>query len=179
MTLRMAIPRRDSVESQISAFTQLPVGWRYGEGVPCDPGAAKLAIRLNTSARMLGLQARDAFVGDEGSIHLTIYEGSDSLDFQVDRNLNITIVRETDNREVYRADGVSLQTAQNYIQEAANAKWGLSDLSISENGNRTNGGFAVQPSRLAGLVADIRYSVRNVLPKLIGQSVNTSYTMAT
>jgi hypothetical protein len=128
---------------------------------------------------MLGLQARDAFVGEGGSVHLTIYEGPDCLDFEVDKNQNITIVRETDDRGVYRAEGADLQTALNIIQEAAKTKWGLSDSSIFENGNHTNGDFAVQPSRLADLVADIRYSVRSVLPKLIGRAVNTSYNMAT
>lgn len=83
---------KDAVYEKIIGFSELPVGWEHGVGVPAYEKVVREALRILDAGQTLGLKA-DAFVGADGSISVVFYRGSLSLESTVhsDNSLDISL----------------------------------------------------------------------------------------
>ena len=102
---------------KIMAFRRLTDGWHYGEGYHVDESVVNTALELHKRILSLGLYETDAFPGIEGNIVLTVYSGTECLEFTLMSNGNIQYCRERDDVEVCEEVSLTILQAENILKD--------------------------------------------------------------
>ena len=122
------IPKLDDViENKIRAFSQLPLGWYYGEGGPITDEVINVSLELFRYARELMFFEFEPFPGANGELLLSIYKGDYTLDLMVEPDLSITATLERGKEEVYDDEGLSVAEAKRRIHDLRKQIWMQSD----------------------------------------------------
>lgn len=103
---------------KILSFSELPVGWHYGDGAPPANETIDAALRLNEEAAQAGFEKTNAFPGVEGEVQVTAWIGSLCLEFTIERDGRITFVQEQAQREIAYESALTLDEAVNRLRAA-------------------------------------------------------------
>ena len=114
--------------SKIHSFTELPLGWHYGEGVPAEQKTVDAALAILRQAAAAGFSKADAFPGIEGEVRVTLYEQAYYYEFTVERNASVTVVCEHQRQEVLALEDLSLEEALQKLEEFGVGIWDCSEL---------------------------------------------------
>lgn len=120
-------------ERKLSEFRNLEAGWRYGEGVPFKVATLKDAMSLHETAVSKGFMETDVFPGANGEIMLTVYHEDHYLEFTVEKNGSVTIVRERGDEEICCLEGKELADAHQMIGDLRAELCKSSGLSTEES----------------------------------------------
>ena len=157
---------------KISGFKQLQNGWHYGEGAPPTDETVNVALALNQEAAAVGFTKTNAFPGIEGEIQVTIYHGPAYLEFTIEPNGRIALVREHDQQEIESEENLSLSSALAKIRSLKGLLWVLSESSIRSTTTQTPELLRVWPSNPPAAVAAYPSLTRGVSEKVAPRSAN-------
>jgi hypothetical protein len=119
--------------AKILSFTDLPVGWHYGDGEPPSKETINLALRLNQEAVVAGFEKTNAFPSVEGEIQITAWLGSLCLEFTIERDGGITFAQEQAQQEIAYESALTLDEAVNRFRAAVDQRsiirWGIYETS--------------------------------------------------
>jgi hypothetical protein len=117
-TLRELAPNEiHPTAKKLRAFSGLPLGWHYGQGMTFLPDLLERAQGLHAHITSLGLYETDAFPGIDGSVLLTVYEGADRLELTLNPNGNIDYRREKNDIEILGRENLQLAEVQDILRE--------------------------------------------------------------
>lgn len=108
---------------KIRSFSQLALGWHYGEGGPISKAVIAIARRLNRIASHNGVRKTDAFPGLDGRISLTLYKDDDFYEFILEAEGAITFAHDRGNQEVNYLEGLTIQKAEAIINSITSPLW--------------------------------------------------------
>lgn len=82
----------DPLLAKLHELTNLPNGWHFGEGIPPQPSAVRIARKIYKHPVSFGLQA-DVFPGEDGSLSLVFYAGELCVEINIspDGTLNLSV----------------------------------------------------------------------------------------
>jgi hypothetical protein len=150
---------QSQTERAIYEFTQLPVGWHYGDGGPIGKIVCAMAIDLNRHTLALGLLVTEAFPGINGEVMLSVYHGDNILDFTIFPTGLINFRHEVNDEDVEAVDNLTLTGAKQKLNTFGITTWNLSDSST--------------PSTLVGNLANSKTSL---LRQVRGMGASPSLT---
>lgn len=122
------MPKFKEIKRKIESFSKLPIGWHYGDGAIPSARNIRSALSLLTSAKLLGFDRFNAFPGIDGEIQVTVYDGADFYQFTIEPNLELTVVHEHNQDEVFYQERVSIDDALAKLEEFAFQICDLSEL---------------------------------------------------
>jgi len=136
-----------STRDKIWSFTELPVGWHYGKGVPTSKTAARAANAFNNYAFQLGFAATNAFPGARGNIMLTAYQGEHIVELTISaEGQTANLLHKKNDEEVSYIENVTLAVAAKAFKTAS-ALCCLSERSTKNITIISNEDLAAWPSR--------------------------------
>lgn len=159
---------------KISGFKHLQYGWHYGEGAPPSEETINSALALNQEAAAVGFTRTNAFPGIEGEIQVTIYHGPAYLEFTIEPDGRIALVREHDQQEVESEENLSLSGALARIRSLKGLLWVLSESSIRSTTTQTPGLLRVWPSNPPAAMAAYPSLTKSVSETVAPLSANIS-----
>lgn len=157
MSLAIATTRIPGLETanKIIRFLTFPAGWKYGAGEAPSPLIVKMALSVNRTASMAGLET-DAFLGVDGEVRVTVYHRLTYLQFTIEEDGLIEYVREDGNEEVERIPKLSLERALSILGNFELELWHSSVSSTVRTTIPIEDAFKTLPSRLPGAVRVFR-----------------------
>lgn len=120
-------------EKKLYGFSSLKPGFHYGEGVVISKQVILAATRLHQAAKSYGFKETDAYPGLGGEARITIYEGSDYLQFTLSESGKIEFYQEKDGKEAGFEEGLSYSDAIEKLLEVKNTLWPGSELSTFDS----------------------------------------------
>src|ERR1700733_8169723 len=88
---------RDATGDKLKAFSLLPLGWHYGDGVPINRDTIDMALQIYWSSLLCGFTHTDAFPGSDGAIQLAIYH----TDYKRDRHYIGVVIEATGEASIF------------------------------------------------------------------------------
>ena len=113
---------------KVKEFLEIGDGWHFGEGRPPTKEVAEIAKSFAEKAIMAVFDT-DAFPGIDGEIMVTLYHKNHYLEFTIDVNEEITYVHEIDDTELEYIEGLSVQEAENKLNDFCESVWNSSGWS--------------------------------------------------
>lgn len=140
------MPSFEQTTQLVEQFRELPIGWRFGRGMPISDVLISRAKNLLMQGSENGLDRFNAFAGDDGEVMVSFYVDDRILDITLNNNDTCIVVEEDYNREeVQFLEDASLQTA---LRALWNFSLNTTELSIPETGTwkvEDSQGLALNP----------------------------------
>ncbi len=146
--------RIQQTEKKISAFRQLQVGWHYGGGIPPKPEVIHKALTLNVEAERVGFTKTNAFLGVEGEIRVTAYQGQLYLELTVEPDETVTFVAEQNGSELAYEENLDFDGALTRIRSFRGTTWASSGLFTSATTTKILDVSKALPSNHLAMVAE-------------------------
>ena len=133
--LPSTLAAKASTPAKIISFSDLPVGWHYGEGGPPTSSTIDLAQDLYWSLEALGYTQTDAFPGIHGEVMVTGYWGTRYAELIAEKDDTISIHLERDGDEIYSEEHRPFEEAAAALEHfsteeddtVVEGKWSTSD----------------------------------------------------
>jgi hypothetical protein len=117
-------------EEKIRSFSALPAGWHFGSGHAPSQEMVATAIQWHRHLIRLGFTVTDAFPGTNGEIMITAYEGARYIEILLETISTISLIQESDGKEVRCLDQATPDQVFRALGEIAGEIWNTSGYSI-------------------------------------------------
>ncbi|MGD0418467.1 MAG: hypothetical protein ABSA68_02620 [Xanthobacteraceae bacterium] len=169
--LPSALAAEASTPAKIISFSELPVGWHYGEGSPPTRSTIDLAQDLYWLLLAVGYKQTDAFPGIHGEVMVTGYWGHQYIELIAEKDDSISVHFERNGKEIY-------SEGHHQFEEAAAA---LENFSIDDDavGAKwiTSGSYTVNTSTLTPTKTALRVWPLEIPMGQVFQSYNAPASM--
>ncbi len=123
------MPTLIEVITKVRSFTELPVGWHFGGGVPASPQMMERAIMLVRFAAASGIKRANAFPGVDGEIQVTFYHEDSMLELSLELDGSITIAQDEGKSQIHFKEFAGITDALTILTEFSQKVWESSESS--------------------------------------------------
>ncbi len=170
------MPNISTTIRKIESFATLPVGWRFGKGLPVTNFNIEIGKLFLQYGFDFGIERFNAFAGDSGEVMISFYFADHNIDLTFEVNHTVTFEENIGDEQVQFLDNLNIKDAFDKICQFTQS---ISESSIQETTTLSKEDSRVSPSNLPHQTAASPSLKYNVVLMQAGQSANTSASSTT